>query len=90
VGYNNQGEATSARVVSSGDYAGMYGVASTSVSSVSLQLLNKPDEFICSDCNSTTCPNKASVAAGSTGNNFFLTDLPDPWWQVMTRLPSES
>ena len=78
VGYNNGGEATSAKVVSSGDYVGIYAVASTSVSNVSLQLINMPAAYTCSPCNALTCPNKASVAAGSTGNNFFLTDMSDP------------
>lgn len=82
VGYNEGGITSAGSVQSSGDYAGMYVIASSTAASVSLQLLNKPDEYICSDCNAATCPNKASVAAGSNNNNFFLNDLPDPWWQV--------
>ena len=106
VGYNNGGAVTAGLVQSSGEYVGMYVVSSNTGANVSLQLINMPAAYTCSPCNTLTCPNTASVAPGSTNNNFFLTDAGNKlaWWQaqgagiyaggagvaVMSQLPSAS
>lgn len=77
-----RGTAYSATVGSNGQYAVTAAIGETYPY---LDLSNVPDNYVCSTavgCNS--CPTLTNVGPVPTiGNNFFITDKNEPWWQVI-------
>ncbi len=45
--------------------------------------LSLPTGYSCSTSCGAGCPTATSVSAPSTGNNFYITDTRNPWWQAV-------
>jgi hypothetical protein len=66
--------------VSSG---GTYSIAAPGTTYARLDLGGLPAGYACSTGCLQGCPTATSVVSPSTGNNFFLTDNADAWWQTV-------
>lgn len=62
---------------------GSYSMTASSSSSHTVSI-GLPSGYICSTAASCSsgCPSKSSVSAGSVGNNFYLTQSREAWWQA--------